>query len=192
MRVAPTSPVPRRRLAPLAFVAQLVWAALAAPGASAQGQAQAPLERPVLVVVQSGISGDGGQGLRAQLAQQFQLDVISVRSARLSDTAHPAMLAIALDERGKLNATYWDGAGGFDQLSAPSPAQPDALDTAALTLACALVQRNIDALRAGLRKQPANQAAYGEDDFERAAFYAALMQRQRGGRLGIELRVEDF
>jgi hypothetical protein len=188
MRSVPTLPAPRRRLPPIALAAVSVWVAFAASSAEAQAQA----ERPMLVVVQAGISGDGGQGLRAQLARQFGLDVVSLRSARLSVTAHPAMLAIALDERGKLNATYWDGAVGFDQLSAPSPEQPDALNTAALTLACALVQRNIEALRNGPRKQPDAQAAHDADELERMAFYAALMQRGRGSRLGIELRVEDF
>ena len=173
-----------RLLAAAALVVGFAPAVFAPPCARAQDA------RPMLVVVQSGIEGDGGSALRAQLARQFEFEVVSVRSARLADTPAPALLTLALDERAVLHASYWNPQGSFDQLSAPAPKDPAALQTAALTLAAALIQRNLQALKQPPEGQvPCDLPEAAE--LRRSALYSALL-RSNPSRLGIALRVEDF
>src|SRR5690348_3173121 len=66
--------------------------------------------RPLVVVLQSGLGASSGDALRAELARRFDLDVTTVRNANLANVPPRAMLTIAVDERGELNAIYWDNA----------------------------------------------------------------------------------
>jgi hypothetical protein len=147
----------------------------------------------VVVVLQSGLGAASGDALRAELARRFELDVTTVRDGNLADTPPRAMLTLAIDERGELNAIYWDDAGGFEVFSAPAPKDQAALSTAAMTLATALVQRHLDTLRSDTRGL-ANRELTPKDLelMQRAALYSMLVRRGSIGRLAVQLRAEDF
>lgn len=178
-------------------------AVLPAPVAAAQAapmvapppggtSAVTPAVRPLVVVIQSGLGSAGGDELRAELAQRFALEVATVRNADLSHSPPQAMLTLAIDEHGELMAIYWDDSGSFDVFSAPAPKDTAALNTAALTLATALVQRHLDSLRGGgvaaARKLSPEDVAL----MQRAALYSMLVRRGSVGRLAVQLRPEDF
>lgn len=149
--------------------------------------------RPVLVVIQSGLGGNNGDAVRAELAERFNLEVLALRSPDLSDARPRALLTLAVDERGTLNAIYWDESGMIDVFSAPAPKEEAALQAAAATLATAIVQRHIAALRTPQKKQlvePDELTAYGPTHAR--AFYAAIARFGSVGRLGIDLKIEDF
>ena len=150
--------------------------------------------RPLVVVLQSGLGASSGDALRAELARRFDLDVTTVRNANLANVPPRAMLTIAVDERGELNAIYWDNAGGFEVFSAPAPKDVNALNTAALTLATALVQRHLDTLRSeGNALARANELTPKDIELmQRAALYSMLVRRGSIGRLAVQLRAEDF
>ena len=152
--------------------------------------------RPMIVVLQSGLGANGGDALRAELARRFELDVTTVRNANLASAPPRAMLTLAIDERGELNAIYWDDAGGFEVFSAPAPKDAAALNTAALTLATALVQRHLDTLRTGsnavARELSRDLSPTDIELMQRAALYSMLVRRGSIGRLAVQLRAEDF
>jgi hypothetical protein len=189
----------------LSVVAMALTASLPIANASAQSAAQpapgrplvanppAGSGRPVVVVLQSGLGTASGDALRAELARRFELDVTTVRDGNLANAPPRAMLTLAIDERGELNAIYWDDAGGFEVFSAPAPKDQAALSTAALTLATALVQRHLDTLRSDTRGM-ANRELTPKDLelMQRAALYSMLVRRGSIGRLAVQLRAEDF
>jgi hypothetical protein len=149
--------------------------------------------RPVLVVIQSGLGGTNGDALRAELAERFKLEVLALRSSEISETRPRALLTLSVDERSTLNAIYWDESGTMDVFSAPAPKDAAALQAAAATLAIAIVQRHIAAIRAprGLPHAEADElTAYGPTHAR--AFYAAIARFGSVGRLGIDLKIEDF
>lgn len=149
--------------------------------------------RPLVVVLQSGLGTAGGDALRAELARRFELDVTTVRDGNLANTPPRAMLTLAVDERGELNAIYWDNSGGFEVFSAPAPKDPAALATAAMTLATALVQRHLDTLRGGGNALAGRELSPKDLELmQRAALYSMLVRRGSIGRLAVQLRAEDF
>jgi hypothetical protein len=168
------------------LIACVTWSTEAAP---AQAQASA---QPVLVVIQAGIGAAEGQALRAELAKRFELTVTTVRSLELAQNSPQAMLVIAVDERGALNAIYWDRAGGFDTLSAPTPTGREGTRAAAIALACALVQRHLDALRAREPARAGSSDAQVDQLAVAHALYGALRRSASVGRLSIVLNLEDF
>jgi hypothetical protein len=146
-----------------------------------------------LVVIQSGLGGTNGDAVRAELAERFKLEVLALRSPDLGDARPSALLTLAIDERGMLNAIYWDESGIIDVFSAPAPKDPAALQAAAATLATAIVQRHIAALRTPgktERIEPDELTGYGPTHAR--AFYAAIARFGSVGRLGIDLKIEDF
>jgi hypothetical protein len=156
---------------------------------SARAQATA---RPLIVIVQSGLGDDGGETLRAALSQSFGVDVVAVSQSSAVLPRPRAMLTLAVDERGMLNAIYWDESSAFDVLSAPAPKPGAARQTAALTLASALVQRHLDTLRD--EPYAARDLDANDDELIRLQAWSALSQLRRHtvGRLAVALRVEDF
>jgi hypothetical protein len=181
------------------LVAVVLGLAAAVPGRMAAAQAMVaappgatiPAVRPLVVVIQSGLGTAGGDELRNALAQRFALEVATVRNADLKNQPPQAMLTLAIDEQGELNAIYWDDTGSFDVFSAPAPKDAAALNTAALTLATALVQRHVDTLRGG--GQTARKLSPQDVDLmQRAALYSMLVRRGSVGRLAVQLRPEDF
>ena len=148
--------------------------------------------RPLIVVLQSGLGTSGGDALRAELARRFELDVTTVRNTNLVNVPPRAMLTLAVDERGELNAIYWDNAGGFDVFSAPAPKDVTALNTVALTLASALIQRHLDTLRNDGTALARELTPKDIELMQRAALYSMLVRRGSIGRLAVQLRAEDF
>jgi hypothetical protein len=150
---------------------------------------------PVLVVIQSGLGGTNGDALRAQLAQRFKLEVLALRNSEIGQTQPRALLTLAVDDRGTLNAIYWDESGTMDVFSAPAPKDAAALQAAAATLATAIVQRHIAAIRMPRRAPQAEVdelTGYGYGPTHARAFYAAIARFGSVGRLGIDLKIEDF
>ena len=185
----------------LMVAASALAASLPIGSAHAQAAASGPMvaappggavTRPMIVVLQSGLGANGGDALRAELERRFELDVTTVRNANLASAPPRAMLTLAIDERGELNAIYWDDAGGFEVFSAPAPKDAAALNTAALTLATALVQRHLDTLRTGSNAVARELSPKDIELMQRAALYSMLVRRGSIGRLAVQLRAEDF
>jgi hypothetical protein len=184
--VLPLASVSAQAVAPGTAPAGQVGPLVASPPAGASN-------RPLVVVLQSGLGASGGDALRAELTRRFELDVTTVRDGNLSSTPPRAMLTLAVDERGELNAIYWDDAGGFEVFSAPAPKDAAALNTAAMTLATALVQRHIETLRQGGNALASRELSPKDLELmQRAALYSMLVRRGSIGRLAVQLRAEDF
>ncbi len=125
----------------------------------------------VAVVVQAG----GGLPTVARLSRELaSLGLHMVAQDELAAGATPdALLSIVVGPDRVVSALYWDHTGVPDALSAPAPAGSTKVETAAVTLAGALLQRHLEALQRDQREA----AIYGGGGAHDAALERAIATR---------------
>ena len=153
----------------------------------------------MVVIVEPGGGLPGADVLGPELSRELSLRIVSLRDVSPASKAPQAIVTLAVDRDHLINAVYWDRAGRFEVLSAPVKSSMAAahVESVAIALASALLQRHIAELTRGVVADPAlssRTAGGGQLDLADASrfLYDAL------GRLGllrrrtIELSIDEF
>ena len=104
-------------------------------------------EPSLLVVVEAPAGESFGRDVRAEIAQQLDLMVLSPREAASHGSTPNVVLAATIDASQLISVQYWDRAGVSDLLSAPLPASGATMEATVATLSVALLSRHTPRLR---------------------------------------------